>query len=94
MNKILFKIRAIKRKNDIDVMRCEKKSLERLLLDALSNRGGLNNVQRSQVLSNVVEQWKERQRLEEAKKRKKFLEAEEANDVSKGITMYGLIDEM
>lgn len=94
MNKILFKIRAIKRKNNIDVIRGEKESLKRLLLDALSHRGGLNSVQRSQVLSELVEQWKERQRLEEAKKRKKFLEAEESNDVSKGITMYGLIDEM
>ena len=92
MKNPLTRLRAFKRKNDIDVIRQEKESLEKIVLDALEHRYGLNRTQRTEVLKNVVEAWKERSIELEASKKLKHLEAEEANDVAKSITMYGLTD--
>lgn len=88
MKKLLFKIQAFRRKNDIDAIKCEKQGLQDLLFTALSERGSLNRVQRTQVLAGVVEQWKAQEQANESEKRKAYLEAEESNDVAKGIALF------
>lgn len=92
MRNVFILLKAFQRKNNIDVIKQEKQSLEDIVFDALEHRYELNRVQRTEVLKNVVEKWKERSIEIEASKKLKHLEAEEANDVAKSITMYGLTE--
>ena len=91
MKKLSFKIRAFKRKNDIDCIKTEKESLKQVILDALNHRGSLNRVQRSQVLCAIVDEWKAQEQANETESKKAFLEAEEPNDIAKGINLFDVI---
>lgn len=91
MKKLLFKLNAIRRKNDIDVIRASKESLQRIVLDALAHRYDLNRVQRTEVLKNIVEEWKKQSQELETIKKQEFLEIEEANDQSKKINLFGML---
>lgn len=82
------KILAFKRKNDIDCIKTEKESLKRILIDALMYRGNLNMVQRSQVLSEIVDEWKSQEEERLFQERLKYLEAEESNDIAKNILNF------
>lgn len=90
MRNLIKKIEAFRRKNNIDCIKSEKEGLKNIILGALRERGQLNRIQRSQVLHEVVEQWKLEEEKNEAEQRKAYLEAEKSNDVSKGIALFNL----
>lgn len=87
---MLEKIRAFKRKNEIDLIKAEKQSLETIIFDTLAHKYSLSLAQRSQVLKNVVEAWKDHGTALETQKRAEFLEVEESNDISRSITLFNI----
>jgi spore cortex formation protein SpoVR/YcgB (stage V sporulation) len=92
--KLSNKVKAFRRKNDIDCYKTEKEGLSELIYTALKERGSLNRVQRSQVLQMVVEKWKTEERVNHAEKTKSYLEAEESNDVAKAINLFGIMSKV
>ncbi len=88
---LLRRLKAIRRKNDIDLITSEKESLQALLHEALMERYDLTMPQRMSVLASLVEQVKGEndQRLEAAKR--DMLEAEHNDDTLRMVKSLGNI---
>ena len=88
-NKINAFFEKFVRMNRIQEITAQKDSLKNVVLDALKNRGDLTVSQRSQVLKEINEAWKSETQKQMQEAREKFLELEEAHDISKKIGVFG-----
>lgn len=86
----MTKLAIFKRKLSIDETAMQMASLQDMMYDAWKNRNDLTREQRAKVLANLVEQIRQETGEEKAKAEAKLLRAEVADDIVRGIRLFGV----